>query len=172
VSEPTGTDDPGQRPEEQVGSVSEEAVKLFGALSDWARDQTPGAAARGAGGGVGEGLAGLVDQAASALHGVDEHLATGSAECTYCPICRAVHLVRQTNPEVRAHLTSAASSRLQAAAGMLATTVPDDARPGARGPGVERIDLDTDDELTVPDGDDDVARHGARPGAWPEEDDE
>ena len=51
---------------------------------------------------------------------------------------------------------------------MLATTVPDDARPGTRGPGVERIDLDTDDEHAVPDGDDDETRHRARP----EEDDE
>jgi hypothetical protein len=168
VSEPPGTDDAAERPEEQVGSVSEEAVKLFGALSDWARDQTPGTAGGGAGGGPGEGLAGFADHVAGALHDVDEHLATGSAECTYCPICRAVHVVRQTSPEVRSHLASAASSLLQAAAGMLATTVPDDARPGARGPGVERIDLDTDDEHTVPDGDDDEARHRARP----EEDDE
>ena len=64
-----------------------------------------------------------------------------------------MHVVRQTSPEVRAHLAVAASSLLQAAAGMLATAVPDDAR--GRVGGVERIDLDDDAD-----------------GAWPEEDDE
>jgi hypothetical protein len=62
-----------------------------------------------------------------------------------------VHVVRQTSPEVRAHLAVAASSLLQAAAGLLATAVPDEPREGSAG--VERIDLDDD-------------------GAWPEEDDE
>ena len=134
--------DPGGR--DHVGSVSEEALKLFGALSDWARDHGPD---------LGQGLSGLADQAAASVHEVNEHLATGAPECTYCPICRAVHVVRQTSPEVRAHLAVAASSLLQAAAGMLATAVPDDARSPAGG--VERIDLDDDIE-----------------GAWPEEDDD
>ena len=134
MSDPT--DDP-------TGSVSEEALKLFGALSDWARDH---------GSELGQGLTGFVEHAAASAREVDEHLATGAPECTYCPICRAVHVVRQTSPEVRAHLAVAASSLLQAAAGMLATAVPDDAR--ARDGGVERIDLDDTD------------------GAWPEEDDE
>jgi hypothetical protein len=129
--------------DEHVGSVSEEALKLFGALSDWARDH---------GSELGQGLTGFVEHAAASAREVDEHLATGAPECTYCPICRAVHVVRQTSPEVRAHLAVAASSLLQAAAGMLTTAVPDDAR--ARDGGVERIDLDDTD------------------GAWPEEDDE
>jgi len=126
-----------------VGSVSEEALKLFGALSDWARDH---------GSDLGQGLSGLADQAAASVRDVDEHLATGAPECTYCPICRTVHAVRQTSPEVRAHLAVAASSLLQAAAGILAAAAPGDAR--ARG-GVERIDLDDETD-----------------GAWPEEDDE
>jgi hypothetical protein len=113
--------------------VSEEAVKLFGALSDWARDH---------GSDVGQGLAGLADQAARATRDVNEHLATGAAECTYCPICRTVHAVRQASPEVRAHLVTAASSLLQAAAGALATAVPPvNGRTGS----VEHIDLDPDD---------------------------
>ncbi len=121
-------------PPESVGSVGEEAAKLLGALSDWARDQ---------GSDVGEGLSGLASQAAASLQDVNEHLATGSAECTYCPVCRTVHAVRQTSPEVRAHLTQAASSLLHAAAGFLAT-LPQPDGPG-RAPGVERIDLDDDD---------------------------
>ena len=138
MSEP---DDPGGR--DPVGSVSEEALKLFGALSDWARDH---------GSDLGQGLSGLADQAAASVRDVDEHLATGAPECTYCPICRTVHAVRQTSPEVRAHLAVAASSLLQAAAGILAAAAPAGARE--RG-GVERIDLDDDMD-----------------GAWPEEDDE
>jgi hypothetical protein len=96
--------------EDDIGTVAEEAAKLLGALSSWARD-------------------------------VDEHVATGAAECTYCPVCRTVHVLRQTSPEVRAHLTTAATSLVKAAAGLLATAVPDDRRePG----GVQHIDLDED----------------------------
>jgi len=124
-------------PPEGVGSVGEEAAKLLGALSDWAHDQ---------GSDMGQGLSGLASQAAASLHDVNEHLATGSAECTYCPVCRTVHAVRQTSPEVRAHLTQAASSFLHAAAGLMATLPPRD--PSGRTPGVEKIDLDDpeDDE--------------------------
>jgi len=128
----SSTEPPEGQPE-GVGSVGEEAAKLLGALSDWARQQGPD---------VGPGLGGLASQAAASLHEINEHIATGSAECTYCPICRTVHAVRQTSPEVRAHLASAASSLLQAAAGVLAS-VPRE--PSARPSGVERIDLDADE---------------------------
>ncbi|HYF73886.1 MAG TPA: hypothetical protein VD864_13745 [Nocardioides sp.] len=141
----------GPRAEPEVGSVGEEAAKLLGALSDWARDQGAGV---GGLGDLGDTVAGLAGHAARAVHEVDEHLATGAAECTYCPICRTVHVLRQTTPEVRAQLTTAASALLQAASGLLATAVPDD-RDARRGPsGMERIDLDDD------------------PGAWPEEPDD
>jgi hypothetical protein len=126
--DPRGGQDPAG-----VGSVGEEAAKLLGAVSDWARDQ---------GTDVGQGLGGLASQAAASMQGINEHIATGSAECTYCPICRTVHTIRETSPEVRAHLATAASSFLQAAAALLATQVPkDDPR---RGSSVERIDLDDD----------------------------
>lgn len=98
-------------PMQDVGSVAEEAAKLLGALSDWARD---------------------------AAHDVDHHVSTGAQECTYCPICRTVHAVRGLSPEVRTQLAGAATSLLHAAAGLLATAVPDQ---GARD-GVEQIDLD------------------------------
>jgi hypothetical protein len=110
-----------ERPDEppddgdQVGSVADEAAKLFGALTDWARET------------AGE---------------VSEHVATESAECTWCPLCRTVHAVREAGPEVRTHLAVAASSLLQAAAGVLATVVPRD--PAAHAGGVEHIDLDDD----------------------------
>ncbi|MGB0101044.1 MAG: hypothetical protein WBP61_12270 [Nocardioides sp.] len=97
-----------------VGSVAEEAAKLLGALSGWAKD---------------------------AAHDVDDHFATGAAECTVCPICRTVHAVRELSPDVKTQLATAATSFLQAAASVLATTAAPDR--GARdGDGVEHIDLD------------------------------
>lgn len=102
-------------PDEPVGSVADEAAKLFGALSDWARD-------------------------------ANDHVATGAEECTYCPICRTVHVVRLASPEVRTHLAVAAANLMQAAAGILAAASQDGSRTGSgRGEGVEHIDLDEGD---------------------------
>jgi len=97
--------------DEPVGSVGEEAAKLFGALADWAGDHA---------------------------REVNEHLGTGDAECLYCPICRTVHAVRQASPEVRAQLAGAASTFLQAAAGLLSAAGQADS-PSSR---VQHIDLD------------------------------
>jgi hypothetical protein len=105
----SGADDP-------VGSVAEEAAKLIGALSGWAKEQ-------------GEGLSSVAD-------GLHEHTSTGGPECTWCPVCRTVAAVKQTSPEVRAHLTSAAASLMLAVSGMMAS------HPPSRDGGVERIDLD------------------------------
>lgn len=128
---------------DEVGSVGDEAAKLIGALSEWARDSSGLGA--GLGSGLGQSLSGLADHAAATVSELNAHIATGSAECTYCPICRTVHVVRQTSPEVKAHLAGAASSFLQAMVGLLATLPPPNAgqEPGA---GVERIDLDDEDE--------------------------
>lgn len=128
---------------EAVGSVAEEAIKLLGALSTWAADQ---------GTETGEGLAGLARHAADSARGLGDHLeenlATGAPECTYCPICRTVHVVRQVSPEVRTHLVSAASSLLQAASGILAAaaTPPSSTRSDR----VEHIDLDPEDDNPWP----------------------
>ena len=108
-------DGTGGGPDEPVGSVADEAAKLFGALSDWARE-------------------------------ANGHIDTGAEECTYCPICRTVHVVRLASPEVRTHLAVAAANLMQAAAGILAAASQDGSRPGtARGDGVEHIDLDEGD---------------------------
>ncbi len=107
----------------------------FGALSEWARDS---------GGDLGSSLHGLAGHAASSLSDINDHVATGAPECTYCPVCRTVHVVRQASPEVKAHLTSAASSLLQALAGALATLPPPSGASG-RGPDIEKIDLDGDE---------------------------
>jgi hypothetical protein len=122
------TEDP-----EPVGSVAEEAAKLLGAMSGWAREH-------------GDGAAAMADSLTGELH---DHLATGSPECAWCPVCRTVTAVRQTSPEVRAHLTSAASSLLMAVSGMMAT------HPAGRDSAVERIDLDdeSDDSADWPEDD-------------------
>ena len=111
--------------EPDVGSVGEEAAKLFGALQDWAQKaaDAPGDAASGLG---------------AAFRHVDEHVATGDGSCTYCPLCQVISRLRATSPEVRGHLAVAARSLLEAAAGLLETRVPP---PDPRG-GVQRIDLD------------------------------
>jgi hypothetical protein len=109
---------------EPVGSVAEEAAKLFGAVSGWAKEH-------------GDGFSGLADD-------LFEHLATGGPDCTWCPVCRTVTAIRETSPEVRAHLTSAASSLMLALSEMMATHPPE------RDSAVERIDLD--DEWPEDDG--------------------
>lgn len=118
-----------------VGSVADEAAKLLGALTDWARDQ---------GSTAGHGVTDAASAASAALHDATAHFATGSAECTYCPICRVVHVVREASPEVRTHLAVAALNLMQAASAVLATTVPAESRPDARSEEVEKIDLDDD----------------------------
>jgi hypothetical protein len=119
---------------EDVGSVGEEAAKLFGALSGWARDH---------GGDLSDSLGDFAGHAADAVRNVDDHLATGAPECQWCPVCRTVHAIREVSPEVRDHLASAAASLMQAAAGVLAASQQ---QASARQTGVEHIDLDPEDQ--------------------------
>ncbi|MFT4264875.1 MAG: hypothetical protein QM572_15940 [Nocardioides sp.] len=114
MSEGTQGEQGHQHGHEPVGSAAEEAARLFATLTDWAQGQVAEAS---------------------------EHFANGSPECTYCPICRTVHAVREVSPEVRDHLATAAASLMQAVAGLL-TSVATPARTPERGPTVQRIDLD------------------------------
>ena len=111
--------------QEPVGSVSEEAIKLLAALQDWAKEK-------------GQDSAGVAAGAASAFSAVNEHIATGSKECTFCPICQLISTAREISPEVKQHLSSAASSLLQAVSSALATPPPKPRR--SDGP-IEKIDL-------------------------------
>lgn len=141
---------------EQVGSVGEEAAKLFMALGAWAADPNsgnpnsgnPGEGARAGAHRATSGddqsttsASAAADAAAAAvgnaLHDIGEHLATGGEDCKYCPICRVISAVRSTSPEVKAHLAVAASSLAQAASAALATPTPEEAKDP-----VEHIDLD------------------------------
>lgn len=118
-------------PDEEVGSVAEEAAKLLGALQEWARES---------GGEYAGAAAGLASGAADMFGSVNEHIATGGKNCRYCPLCQVIAAVRATSPEVRQHLTSAAGSLLQAASSAMAA---DGSRRGGRSADepLERIDL-------------------------------
>jgi hypothetical protein len=105
---------PHGKDDEPVGSVAEEAAKLLGVMGDWAKEH---------------------------VQDVDEHLATDSAECRYCPICRTVHAMRTASPEVKAQLATAAQTFLQAAAGLLAAAAQPSQQPPSS---VQHIDLDDD----------------------------
>jgi hypothetical protein len=92
-------------------------------------------------GSVGEEAARLLGALGEWAKDVGDHVDTGAAECTYCPVCRTVHVVREASPEVRNHLATAAASLMQAAAGILAATNQGSSR-AHQDPSVERIDLD------------------------------
>lgn len=157
-------------PEEPVGSAAEEAAKLFGALGDWAKERSArdlgadaGSAVAGSlAGSLAAGLASLGAHAARAAselnRDLDAHLATGAPECTYCPICRTVHVVREAGPEVRAHLASAAASLMQAAASVLDAAASSGSSRRRSGQ-VETIDLADGADGWPDDG----------PGDWPED---
>ncbi len=127
--------------EELLGSMEEEAAKLFAALQDWAITEDITGADRTTSFGA------AAAAAAAAAHRVNEHIATGGPDCRYCPVCQVIAAVRGTPPEVRQHLVSAATSLMHAVSGLLATPVPDrgerrDARK--KNDPVEKIDLDDD----------------------------
>ena len=120
----------GGEEEPPLGSVGDEATKLFEALQDWVKETGPGAA----------GMAGgRVDGLGEQWRLINEHVATGGTECTYCPVCQVIAKVRGTSPEVRTHLAVATSALLQAAALLVEARSPR-ARPEE--PRVTRIDLD------------------------------
>jgi hypothetical protein len=118
-----------------IGSLGEEAAKLFAAVADWAREQAGDAAAPTAAG-AGTRLGDLLSQ---------EHIATGAPECRWCPVCQAIGLLRSSSPEVKEHLASLVVVARQLL-DSVADTVAPDAKPGpASAPDVEHIDLTEDD---------------------------
>ena len=121
---------------EPVGNVAEEAAKLLQAMAGWAEQS---------GGDYAEAAASAAAGAARRLEDVNEHVATGGRNCTYCPLCQVIAAVRGTSPEVKQHLASAATSLMHAVAGLMATQVHDQptGRPGSP---VEKIELSDDDQ--------------------------
>ena len=97
-----------------LGSAAEEAAKLFAAAEQWARSRAGG----------------LLDQ---------DHLATGSAECSVCPVCQTVQALRQVTPETVDHLLDAAASVVAALRSTVIGTPPDG--DTAARPTVQHIDV-------------------------------
>lgn len=100
----------------EPGPIAGEAGKLFEALQDWARRTMADPGPR---------------------------IATGSPECTACPVCQALSLLRSTRPETFAHLAEAMSALLIAGRDLLDSHARhhDGDRGGPASPGVERIDV-------------------------------
>ena len=97
-----------------VGSAAEEAAKLFSAMEDWARTRAGH----------------LFDE---------EHLATGSPECQYCPVCQGIGLLRHVRPEAVEHLLDATASFVAALRTAVATP---ESEPGRRPAStVQHIDI-------------------------------
>jgi len=69
-----------------LGSASHEAARLLDALGQWLGART------------------------AESTGWSEHIATGSAECRVCPLCRLIALARDTSPELAGHLDDALRS--------------------------------------------------------------
>ncbi len=117
--------------EAEVGSVAEEAARLFGALQDWANESGFGAQGEAtASAGVAEGL-----------RAAGEHLGHGP-DCRYCPVCRAINLVRQTSPEVRESLAVAIGALAQAATASLRQDHDGRDAGTSDSSGPTRVDLD------------------------------
>jgi hypothetical protein len=95
-----------------VGALGEEAAKLLGALSGWARNH---------GSGAGDGLPGLFSRATETADDAADHLTTGVAEYTVCPLCRTMSGARHVSPEVTTHLSAAAAAMAQVASALFAT---------------------------------------------------
>lgn len=125
---------------ERVGGVAEEAAKLLGALRTWAQENA---------GDASSAVEGATRATSGMLHDLNGHVATGGADCRYCPVCQVIAAVRETSPEVREHLATAATSLMHAAAGALeahtqrAQRGTSDPTADRRGP-VEKIDLSDD----------------------------
>jgi len=96
----------------------EEALKLAAALTDWARTRGPAAF-------------GVAAETLSA------HLG-GSQQCTICPLCQALALIRGAQPEVYEHLAEAASALTAALTALVesAGSAPEPTRPR-----VQRIEV-------------------------------
>jgi len=69
-----------------LGNAGQEAARLLDALGQWLGARTADSP------------------------GWSEHIATGSAECRLCPLCRLIALARETSPELAGHLDDALSS--------------------------------------------------------------
>jgi hypothetical protein len=93
-----------------IGSVAEEAAKLFAVLQHAAADGG-GATSTGDGRGTTAADAGAED-AVPEDHGVQAdsaHEHKLGPDCQWCPVCQLIHKVRNTSPETIEQLSTAAA---------------------------------------------------------------
>lgn len=102
---------------EQVGSAAQEAARLFSAAEQWLRTRADVPV---------------------------EGLATGTPECSVCPLCQAISAARHVRPETVEHLLDATASFVAALRTTVGTMTPPDGPREARRPGVEHIDVQED----------------------------
>jgi hypothetical protein len=144
---------------EPIGSVAEEAAKLFAVLQNAAHETT--AAHAGAGHATEH-----EDAPAAADHAAGDHAAGDAAgehklgpDCVWCPVCQLIHRVRSTSPEtieqlstaaahvlgsVRSLLEAAAEAARQAREDAASRSSPSEEEPARSR--VDRIDVSEDPE--------------------------
>jgi hypothetical protein len=94
------------------GPLAEEAAKLFGAVSEWARENFPA--------------------------GPDGQM---GAECQWCPLCQFMAVLRGERPEVSARVAEAGTALVGAFRAVLEAAAPKPGEKEPPGPRVQRIDL-------------------------------
>jgi hypothetical protein len=101
------------------GTIGDEAARLLDAVQDWARRS----------------------------FGESAHIATGAPECTWCPVCQLIAVLRGDRPEVSDKIADATASVVVAlravvdAAAGHADAAGHVGHPGGAAPRVQRIDL-------------------------------
>jgi hypothetical protein len=96
------------------GAFGEEAAKLLDAVAEWAR-----------------GNLGDVDWRS--------HIATGAPECTWCPLCQLINVLRGERPEINEKIAEATMSVVAALRALLDVATQ---RPEPTPPRVQHINLD------------------------------
>jgi hypothetical protein len=64
-------------------------------------------------------MSGLADAAERVLSGGSGHVATGTAECCVCPVCRAIAALRDPSPEFALRLATGASDLAAGLSGVM-----------------------------------------------------
>lgn len=106
------------------GAAAEEAARLVDALGQWLAARS---AAR---------PNGPID-----LGFLDTHIATGAAECTLCPLCQVISLIRAASPELTSRLDEAVEALLALARTALDGLDRQRAGNPKSGPGFETIHI-------------------------------
>jgi hypothetical protein len=117
---------PDGQPDAATGSFADESARLLGAFREWAAKGHDAANA-------------FAGERASGSTAAEGH----AAECTYCPVCQGLALLRGAKPEVAEHLVEALSSLAAAVAALLPH---DSATAERRSPDrAQHIDVSGDD---------------------------